>query len=234
MKFKKIESRSIKELFISQLEEMILSGELTPGEKLPTEREIADEMNISKTIVHEGIRELSRIGFLDVISRKGVYVSDYTSTGNLDTLYAINRYRGGMPDKKVIASLLDARLYLECPAIEILAQNHTAKDILLLENMQENVRKAFAGTSEAFANALFIYRRTITHLSGNCITPLIMNAFFTASISAWTDYCEFTGRQRIYENLVKTTECIRQGDARTAIELFQEHIERFRAHILTL
>ena len=69
MKFKKINALSIKELFISQIEEMILSGELEPGEKLPTEREIADEMNISKTIVHEGIRELSRIGFLDVISK---------------------------------------------------------------------------------------------------------------------------------------------------------------------
>ena len=91
MKFKKINTLSIKELFISQIEEMILSGELEPGEKLPTEREIADEMNISKTIVHEGIRELSRIGFLDVVSRQGVYVADYTSTGNLDTLFAIIR-----------------------------------------------------------------------------------------------------------------------------------------------
>lgn len=234
MKFQKIQSLSIKELFISQLEEMILSGELVPGEKLPTEREIADEMNISKTIVHEGIRELSRIGFLDVVSRQGVYVADYTSTGNLDTLFAIIRYRGGMPDKKMINSLLDARLYLECPAIDILAANHSPKDIKQLELLQENAKKAFSGSSESFANALFVYRRTLARLSGNCITPLVMNAFFTASISAWIDYCEFTGRENIYENMVKTTECIRQGDAKTAKELFQDHIERFRAHILTL
>ena len=78
MKFKAINTLSIKELFISQIEEMILSGELKPGDKLPTERELADEMNISKTIVHDGIRELARIGFLDVISRKGIYVADYT------------------------------------------------------------------------------------------------------------------------------------------------------------
>ena len=76
MNFKEIKALSIKELFISQLEEMILSGELKPGDRLPSERELADEMNISKTIVHDGIRELSRIGFLDVVSRKGVYVAD--------------------------------------------------------------------------------------------------------------------------------------------------------------
>ena len=87
MKFKKINTLSIKDMFLAQIEEMILSGELKPGDKLPTEREIADAMSISKTIVHEGIRELARMGFLDVISRQGVYVADYASTGNLDTLH---------------------------------------------------------------------------------------------------------------------------------------------------
>ena len=92
MAFKKIDAPSIKELFLTQMEETILSGELRPGDKLPSERELADTMDISKTVVHEGIRELSRRGFLDVASRKGVYVADYTSTGNLDTLFAMFRY----------------------------------------------------------------------------------------------------------------------------------------------
>lgn len=60
MAFRKIDAPSIKELFLSQMEEMILSGELKPGDKLPPERELADTMGISKTVVHEGIRELSR------------------------------------------------------------------------------------------------------------------------------------------------------------------------------
>lgn len=49
MSFKKIDAPSIKELFLSQIEEMILSGELKPGDRLPTERELADTMGISKT-----------------------------------------------------------------------------------------------------------------------------------------------------------------------------------------
>lgn len=56
MAFKRITAPSIKELFLSQIEEMILSGELKPGDRLPTERELADTMGISKTIIHEGIR----------------------------------------------------------------------------------------------------------------------------------------------------------------------------------
>ena len=50
--FQKIVAPSIRELFIRQIQEMILSGELLPGDRLPTERELADEMNVSKTVVH--------------------------------------------------------------------------------------------------------------------------------------------------------------------------------------
>lgn len=220
-------------MFLTQIEEMILSGELRPGDKLPAEREIADDMGISKTIVHEGIRELARMGFLDVISRQGVYVADYASSGNLDTLFAIIRYRGGMPDKKMISSLLDTRIYLECPAIELLAARHTAEDIRKLERFHEKMQLAMDGDINTFAELLFLYRRTLVVLSGNCISPLIMNAFFDASISAWADYCEFIGRKTTYESLVQTTKYIKEGSAADAISLFKQQIEQYRKHLLS-
>ena len=231
MKFKKINTISIKDMFLAQIEEMILSGELKPGDKLPTEREIADAMSISKTIVHEGIRELARMGFLDVISRQGVYVADYASTGNLDTLLAIIRFRGGMPDKKMISSLLDMRIYLECPAIELLAASHTAEDIQKLTQLEETMCHAMDKSIKIFAETLFLYRRTLVVLSGNCISPLVMNAFFDASISAWADYCEFIGREATYASLVQTTDYIKNGNATDAITLFKGQIEQYRRHL---
>lgn len=234
MNFKEINALSIKELFITQIEEMILSGELKPGDRLPSERELAEQINISKTIVHDGIRELSRIGFLDVVSRKGVYVADYTNTGNLDTLFAIIHYRGGMPDKKMIDSLLNCRLYLECPALLILADHHTDENIEQLKKLQADVENALDEDIKAFANALFIYRRTITVLSGNCISPLVMNAFFTASISAWTDYSEFIGKENVCKTLRETTQCIEDGCGEKAVELFTSCIEKYRLHLKSL
>ena len=232
MHFRKIDAPSIKELFLSQIQEMILSGELKPNDHLPSERELADTMGVSKTIVHEGIRELTRMGFLNVMSRKGVYVADYASTGNLDTLFAIIRYRGGMPDKKMLVDLLNVRLYLECPAIEALARRHDPDDIRKLESLQEDVQKAMSSDIQTFASALFMYRKTLAALSGNCISPLIMNAFFTASISAWADYCECIGRQETYDVLAQTTEYIRTGDSQGAIRLFTECIEKYKEHLL--
>ena len=83
MRFKEIVAPTIKELFVQQIEKMILSGQLRPGDRIPSERDLSEEMKISKTVVHEGIRELRRLGFVDVTSRRGVTVADYAQTGNL-------------------------------------------------------------------------------------------------------------------------------------------------------
>ena len=137
MPFQEISSPSLRKLFVQQLEGLILSGELRPGDRLPTERELADEMNISKTVVHEGLRELHQLGFLQVESRKGVTVADYAQTGSLETLMAIMDYHGGLPDKKTASSILDLRYYLEAPALRQLAARHTPGDLAALRALQQ-------------------------------------------------------------------------------------------------
>ena len=129
MDFRPIVAPSIRELFIQQVEGAILSGQLKPGDRLPTERELADTMHISKTVVHEGLRELHRLGFLDIASRRGVTVADYAQTGSLETLMAIMDYHGGLPDEKTARSILRLRYYLEAPALRDLAASHTAADL---------------------------------------------------------------------------------------------------------
>ncbi len=51
MEFQKISSPSLRELFVNQFEELILSGKLKIGEKLPPERQLAEEMQVSRAVV---------------------------------------------------------------------------------------------------------------------------------------------------------------------------------------
>ena len=52
MEFQKISSPSLRELFVDQLEHMILSGKLKIGEKLPPERQLAEMMQVSLSLIH--------------------------------------------------------------------------------------------------------------------------------------------------------------------------------------
>ena len=231
MVFREIVAPTVKELFVQQLEGMILSGELRPGDRLPTERELADEMKISKTVVHEGLRELHRLGFLDIASRRGVTVADYAQTGSLETLRAIMDFHGGIPDRKTALSILRLRYYLEAPAMEELAARHTAADMAALRALQRQAEEASARSID-FAQALFRYHRGVTFLSGNTITPLIFNAFTTVNLAFWQKYIASEGTARCLETLERFTDCIAAGEgAAAAAELLRTGIQRFCAYV---
>lgn len=96
------------------------------------------------------------------------------------------------------------------------------------------MRLALSADVNTFATALFAYRKRIVSLTGNCISPLIMNAFFTASIAAWADYCEYIGRRQTLAVLEQTTAYIQNGNAQGAIRLFTECIENYKNYLLHL
>ena len=60
----KISTPSLKDLFVKELENKILSGELKVGDKLPSERELASSMQVSRAVVNAGIAELEQKVFL--------------------------------------------------------------------------------------------------------------------------------------------------------------------------
>ncbi|MDE6980403.1 MAG: GntR family transcriptional regulator, partial [Lachnospiraceae bacterium] len=119
MEFQKISSPSLRELFVNQFEELILSGKLKIGEKLPPERQLAEEMQVSRAVVNSGIRELEKKGFLTVKSRSGTFVADYRQKGTIDTLLAIMNYRGGRLKSSEIRSILEIRIALDTLAVQL-------------------------------------------------------------------------------------------------------------------
>lgn len=112
MEFQKISSPSLRELFVEQVQHMILSGKLKTGEKLPPERQLAEEMQVSRAVVNGGIADLQRMGFLIVKPRSGTYVADYRRTGTIETLLSIMKYNGGSLRNEEIRSIFEVRIAL--------------------------------------------------------------------------------------------------------------------------
>ena len=71
MEFERLYAPSLKELFVQQLQDRILSGDLPMGTKLPPERELCQQMRVSRAVVNSGVTELARQGFLEIRPRQG-------------------------------------------------------------------------------------------------------------------------------------------------------------------
>lgn len=76
MKFKKIKPVSATDLFVSQIQTAILSGQLKPGEHLPSERALQKEMGISRSVINNGLQRLARQRLIIIKPRSGNVVAN--------------------------------------------------------------------------------------------------------------------------------------------------------------
>lgn len=76
MPFQKIQSEKLSQSVVTQIERLILRGILRPGERLPSERELADRMGVSRPSLREAISELQEAGLLTSKAGAGIYISD--------------------------------------------------------------------------------------------------------------------------------------------------------------
>ena len=69
-------SKSVVEMIINQLTEAIISGELKPGEKIPTEMEMTQLFNVGRNAVREAINVLSHFGVVEIRRAEGTFISE--------------------------------------------------------------------------------------------------------------------------------------------------------------
>ena len=74
-----IQPRKVFEQVVVQIEQRIVSGELRSGDRLPTERELAEQFHVSRTAVREALKTLAQKGLVDMRPGRGTIVIDAAS-----------------------------------------------------------------------------------------------------------------------------------------------------------
>ena len=201
MEFDRLYAPSLKELFINQLQDRILSGDLPMGTRLPPERELCAQMHVSRAVVNAGITELARQGFLEVRPRQGTYVADYRRTGNMDTLLAIMRYNGGVLGRDEIRSILEVRWGLEQMAIARAIDYASDEDLKALEKYVNALGAMPLPSPAQAAEIAFRFHHEMTLCGGNSILPLIYSSFKVPCTALWIRFCRKFGVAALHSNV---------------------------------
>lgn len=201
MEFEQLYAPSLKELFVKQLQGMILSGEIPMGAQLPSERELCRQMNVSRAVVNGGISELARQGFLEVRPRQGAYVADYRRNGNMETLMAIMDYNGGMLGKEEIRSILEVRWGLEQMTVHRAIDNASDEALEKLGRFVSALGEKPLPTPAQAAEIAFAFHHEMTILGGNHILPLIYSSFKVPCVALWIRFCRKYGVAALHSNV---------------------------------
>ncbi len=225
MQFDVIVSPSLTDLFINQMEQHIISGAIKPGEKLPTERKLAEEMNVSLAVVNAGIRRLSESGLLQIVPRKGVYVADFVRCGNVSTLRAILNYGGAYYQSDLLEALVNFRRAYETEVIREAVKKCTEEDITRLVGIKDEFIRCENLTKRS--DVAYEFHHEIAIASKNVVYALITATFRLIYVSSYQTVMNILGIQNTVDLMEETIACFKNRDADGAVAVLYNSIDRW-------
>lgn len=154
-----------------ELVSRILSRHFPPDSTLPSERELALQLGVTRPTLREALQRLDRDGWIEVRHGKSTRVRDIWREGGLNVLAAVVRNGGPLPDR-FVANLLEVRLAM-APAY---ARAAVAQQPKVIAGLLHAGRRP-AQTAEAFGDFDWQLHLALTTASRNPVFTLILNGF---------------------------------------------------------
>ncbi|GAW50138.1 GntR family transcriptional regulator [Nocardioides sp. PD653] len=155
---------------IEKIKQMIVSGDLRPGDRLPREADLAERLGISRGSLREAVRALSMIHVLDVRQGDGTYVTRLDPGLLMDALgFVMDFHR-----ENTVLHTLEVRRLLEPAATELAATTMPDADVQGLADLLNEMSPS-STSEDLMANDIEFHRR-IAAGSGNPILASLLDS----------------------------------------------------------
>lgn len=155
----------------TRLIEAILTGQYPINSTLPAERDLAEQLGVTRPTLREALQRMARDGWIDIQHGKSTRVRNYWEEGSLGVLNTLAEHSQHLP-QDFIPKLLQVRLLL-APAYTRDAVQHRPGDV-------ERLLADLVNTTDdppSFTRADWTLHQVLARLSGNPVFSLILNGF---------------------------------------------------------
>jgi len=229
MPFSPIRKQQIFDLVFEQLRNNIYRGEIKPGEKLLSEGELADIMQVSRATVRKAITQLVEMGYVENRKGLGSFVK-LPQAGDSHNPFAYVM----TPGKSSLDELLEVRIGLECHGVAIAAERATDKDIAYLEVSFSEFSNVHPGENAVDADIAFHMGIAFaTHNSVYIDLTRRFHDYMFYSISKLHSFLYEKNRnlENIERQHLKILDAIRERDIENARRYMRDHISFLRGFL---
>jgi len=201
-------SAPLTEAAIRQLREMIATGDLAPGARLPAEAELAGELGASRNTVREAVRGLATAGVLDVRRGDGTYV---TSLRPEQLLAGIGAAAELMAEGFSL-ELVQVRRILEPAATALAALRVDDETVTRLESFLEGMRAA--ETEEELMQLDSDFHAVVAASSGNATLASMLSGVSsrTVRLRTWRGIIEDNAKAQTIAQHAEILRALREHD----------------------
>lgn len=211
---------------LNKMGEQICSGQFQPGDILPAEDELAEQMQVSRITIRETMKSLSAKGMLQVRRRHGTIVLPRSEWQLFDPDVITWRARAGAVDADLVADLMELRTIIEPNAAKLAAKRATPEDRAAVRRAFKAMERAVAGHGE-YVPADLAFHGAILTACHNQFIQQMQNALSAILRTSFELSSEIEGGPArslpMHEALCVAIE---QGDAQAAEQAVLTLIER--------
>ena len=173
---RKISKQDLHLQTASLLAQLVTAAE--PGSRLPTERELCEQLGIGRSTLREAVRALSFVGALRVRQGSGAYVSS-KGDGNVERLITL----GLMLHRTKVQEVIEARQILEVQTVRLAASNHNDSEAEKLVSIMGNMAELLSSPAEA-SRCDLEYHVLLAEASHNAVLVLFVHGL-RGLLSLW-------------------------------------------------
>ena len=155
----------------ADIQDVIRTGKLAVGAKLPTEHQLCAQFGVSRTVVREAVRMLSARGLISIVKGKGIFVRPFSAETVTDPLHM---YLQRASKRNYVLDVIRARQLIEPSLAEEAAARRTDEDLQRLRNDIEELRSC-PEDSPRLAELDMTFHLDIARATQNLLMPLFLD-----------------------------------------------------------
>ncbi|WP_457553661.1 FadR/GntR family transcriptional regulator [Desulfobacula sp.] len=227
---KTIKKETLSEKIISEIKNLIDSGQITPGSRLPSEREFAGMLGVSRPSLREALKALVVLGIIINKQGEGNFLSENNDKWPTEPLSLFFSLKKG-----ALIDIIEARKGIEMHAVSLAAERRTMEDINAIKAILKKMRQSL-NDYDAFLQYDMDFHLAISMATKNEIIIDLMEKIqkisFSTRNTVWqtADHIEFN----IQSDLAKheaLMEFIVKGDAEKASRCIARHLDELLARL---
>ena len=228
-----IRQKTIVQQVMERIKDFVSSGEIVPGDRLPTELELAKSFGVSRSSIREAIKIFSYLGVFDTQTRRGTVLCDHSNISNEALTWTF------LLGKKDFGDLLELRKAIEQEAWMILCEEHKKNKTSTQPTVDRLAREVDTMKQAIKAKDIVMLEEADYHFHEAVIESSRNEQFLILfqTLKAFT--LEEIRKSNIYRNLspfihrehLQLLKALEADDLEKVIQLFRAHIKTTKKNV---
>mgnify|MGYP003572844104 FL=1 len=227
MPLQRITKTRLSEAAIEQIKKLIVSENLEPGSKLPSERDLVEALGVGRSSIREALRILEIMGLVEVLPGKGAFVKALTG----DLFLPLSEVL--ISHKESLQHHFEARMVLEPAAAALAARRASPQEVArLYKNMGDFKEKLARENLVGLIRADIEFHRLVANATENRTIAVLMNTITRHDFDGWKAALRTKNRpEKTVAEHTRIIEAIAEGEEKKARSAMRSHLTAARRNL---